>query len=229
MRKAAIILLTVIIFTAICFSAVAESSITVRGTGETQVSADTATVTLGVSARDRDVLTAQQTVNAKIAGIREALIALGIAEECINTNYINIYALYDYTEESEQISAYNASSSLGIRITDIEKVGAVIDAAFKSGANTLDGISFSATDTEAVRAESLKKAVADATAKADVLAAASGLRITGTVSVYEEGDCSYSNSVGNFVAEDKAYGSDTLVQAAKIIVSETVSVTFTAE
>ena len=36
--------------------ALAETKITVNGTGETQVSADTAVITLGVSARDKDVL-----------------------------------------------------------------------------------------------------------------------------------------------------------------------------
>ena len=46
--------------------ALADTVITVTGSGETQVSADTAIVSLGVNARDRDVLAAQQKVNAAI-------------------------------------------------------------------------------------------------------------------------------------------------------------------
>ena len=41
----------------------AETKITVSGTGEVRVSADTAVISLGVSARDKDVLKAQQKVN----------------------------------------------------------------------------------------------------------------------------------------------------------------------
>ena len=41
-----------------CSLALAETRISVSGTGETRISADTAVVSLGVSARDRDVLKA---------------------------------------------------------------------------------------------------------------------------------------------------------------------------
>ena len=41
-------------------AAAAEVKITVSGTGETLVSADTAVITLGVNARDKDVLKAQK-------------------------------------------------------------------------------------------------------------------------------------------------------------------------
>ena len=216
-------------------AALAETKIEVTGTGETQVSADTAVISLGVSARDRDVLKAQQKVNEAIAGIREALIAKGVPEENINTDYMNIYAIYDYEGEMETVKAYSASTTLAVKVTNMEDTGMLIDEAFAAGANTLNGISFSASDTEAAKAESLKAAVAEATAKAEVLAEAAGMKITGIQVISEGGVYSYNNSVGNFSAkamdraemEEATYG--TVVQAAKLIVSATVSVTFTAE
>ena len=66
-------LLAAAVLAAGCAPALAETRITVSGTGETQVSADTAVISLGVSARDRDVQKAQQTVNGSIAKIRQAL------------------------------------------------------------------------------------------------------------------------------------------------------------
>ncbi len=216
-------------------AALAETKIEVTGTGETQVSADTAVISLGVSARDRDVLKAQQKVNEAIAGIREALIAKGVPEENINTDYMNIYAIYDYEGEMETVKAYSASTTLAVKVTNMDDTGMLIDEAFAAGANTLNGISFSASDTEAAKAESLKAAVAEATAKAEVLAEAAGMKITGIQVISEGGVYSYNNSVGNFSAkamdrggmEEATYG--TVVQAAKLIVSATVSVTFTAE
>ena len=214
-------------------AAAAETKITVTGTGETQVSADTAIISLGVSARDKDVLQAQQKVNETIAAIRKTLLDNGVEETCINTDYLNIYAIYDYSTDQEELAAYNANSTLAIKVTDISTVGALIDAAFAAGANTLNGITFSASDTEEANAESMKKAVAAAKAKAEVLAEASGLKITGIETIAEGGVYSYGNSVGNFsakrmeaAAQDEA---GTVVQAAKLIINATVSITYTAE
>ena len=213
--------------------ALADTVITVTGSGETQVSADTAIVSLGVNARDRDVLAAQQKVNAAIAAVRQALTMLGVPENCINTDYMNIYAIYDYQGDQEQVQAYNAGSTLAIKVTEIESVGKIIDSAFAAGANTLNGISFSASDTDAAKAESLKKAVTDARVRAEALADAAGLKLTGIETISEGGVFSFDNNVSNFsargIAKEEAMDTGTVVQAAKLIVSAGVTVTFRAE
>ena len=214
--------------------AIAETRITVSGTGETRVSADTAVISLGVNARDKDVLKAQQRANETIAAIRKALTEQGVKEENINTDFMNIYALYDYSSDQEQLAAYNANSTLAIRVTDMESTGTLIDAAFAAGANTLNGISFSASDTEAAKTEAMKKAVEDAKKKAEILAEASGLKITSIENISENGVYSYENNIGNAYAKGMATAemeedAGTVVQAAKLIVNATVCITFTAE
>ena len=206
-------------------AALAETDISVTGNGETLVPADSAVITLGVSAREKDVLEA------------EALMAYGVEEENINTDYMSIWAYYDYSGETEMIAGYNASSTLAIRVTKMETAGEVIDTAFRAGANTLNGISFSAENTDEARANSLKAAVADAKAKAETLAEAAGLKITGIKTIAEGNTWSFDSGANNFSAKraageqeeaaDAAYG--TLVQAAKLVVSATVTVVFEAE
>lgn len=218
--------------------AFAETKIAVNGSGEVRISADTAVISLGINARDKDVLNAQQKVNECIAAIRGALIEKGVKEENINTDYMNIYPIYDYQNDQEQLSAYNASTTLAIRVTDMESVGSLIDAAFAAGANTLNGISFSASDTEEAKAEAMKKAVQDARKKAEILAEASGLKLASIEQITEGGIFSYDNNIGNIYS--KAAGFDigmeteeakagTVVQAAKLVVSAAVSITFNAE
>ena len=229
MKKMTDLLMMLLIM--ITCTAFAETTITVMGTGETQISADTAVISLGVSAQDKDVLTAQKKVNETIAAIRKALIDKGLSEACINTDYMNIYAVYDYSNEQEQLTAYNANSTLAGKVTDMESVGTLIDASFSAGANTLNGITFSASNTDEAKTESLQKAVADAKAKAETLAEASGLRITGMDTISEGGVYSYDNTVGNFSAQETVEadeGAGTVVQAAKLIVSATVTITFEA-
>ena len=227
-------LFTVLILMLTAAAVSAETKITVSGTGEVRVSADTAVISLRVSARDKDVLQAQQRVNETISAIRKAMTGEGIKEENINTEYINIYAIYDYKNDQEQLAAYEASSTLAIRVTDMESVGSLIDAAFASGANTLNGISFSASDTTDAKSEALQKATEDAQNKAGILAEAAGVKITGIESISEGSLYSYENSIGNSFAkgrEVEAATADagTVVQAAKLVVSATVSITFTAE
>ena len=171
-----------------------------------------------------------------IAAIRAALVGQGVKEENINTDFINIYPLYDYSTDQEQLAAYDASSTLAIRITDMESVGALIDVCFAAGANTLNGISFSASDTEEAKTEAMKKAVADTKKKAEILAEASGLKITGIEVISEGGVYSYQNNVGNVytkgmddIVEEAEADTGTVVQSAKLIVSASVSITFEAE
>ena len=234
MKKLIAVFLSIVLILAAA-AAFADTRIAVNGTGEIRVSADTAVISLGVNARDKDVRKAQQNVNETIAAIRAALIDAGVKEENINTDFINIYAIYEYTEDQEQISAYNANSTLAIKVTEMESVGSIIDVCFAAGANTLNGISFSASDTTEAESDAMKKAFADAKAKAEVLAEAAGLKITGIEEISEGGVYSYENTVGNMYNRDfgmeeaKADIGGTVVQSAKLIVSASVSITFEAE
>ena len=214
-------------------SAVAEQTITVNGSGETLVTADTAVVSVGVSVRKKDALEAQSAANEVIASIRAALAGAGLKEEDISTGYINLYAVYDYSKDVEEIVAYSANSSLAIKVTDMGRVGEVIDLAFGAGANTLDGVEFSVSDDAAARDQAMKNAVEDAKGKAAILAEAAGMGEIEIVSVEEGSVFSYDSGVNNFsrktYGEEAAMDSPTVVQAAKICVSAGVIVTFRAK
>ena len=237
MRKNMRCLVAALLVLALAMSAglaLADTTITVSGSGVTLVTADTAVVSLGVMARNKEVLQAQAKVNETIAAIRAVLTDLGIEEENINTDYINIYAMYDYSNDMEEITAYNANSTLAIKLTDVAMVGRVIDTAFEAGANTLNGIEFSASDSTEAREEAMRKAVADAKRKAEVLAQAAGLTLKEIVTIQETGVYSYDSGANNFSM--KAAGMETVeeadretvVQAAKLNVTANVTVTFEA-
>lgn len=231
--KKCLALIVAIALMLLCSAALADTEITVSGTGEVHISADTAVISLGVNARDKDALKAQQKANGIIAAIRAALQAEGVEEKEITTDFMNLYAIYDYQNDGEQVSAYNASSTLAIRVTDMERVGTLIDVSFGAGANTLNGITFSASDPGEAKTEAMKAAVADAQRKAEILAEAAGLQITGMESIAEGSVYSYENSVGNVYARaagmDAEEDAGTVVQAAKLLVSATVTITFEAK
>ena len=211
-------------------AALAEGTkLTVSGSGTVLVESDLAVVTVGVREASTDVLVAQSTVNEKIAAIKQSLLDAGAKESEINTDSINIYANYDYSDNTEVIVGYTANNTLSVRTTDIDNVGALIDTAFAAGANTLDNVQFTVQDDSEAREQALTKAVEDARRKAEVLAAAAGLQIASIESIAESGVYTY-DSMRNYAMMDEATtesgGAGTLVQAALVSVDASVSMEF---
>ena len=164
----------------------------VTGTGVISVLADQVSVTLGVTETNEDVKTAQETVNAKINAICDALIAAGVEKKDIGTDRISIYAEYDYSSDVRVLTGYTASNTITIQSKDIDQVGTYIDLAFEAGANTLESIDFSSSDTEQAKLDALKLAVENARGKADTIAEALGMQVGSVVQVTENGSYGYS-------------------------------------
>ena len=206
------------------------TTLSVTGNGTVLVESDLAIVTVGVQETSKDVLEAQSTVNEKIAAIKQALLDAGVEESEINTDSINIYANYDYSDNTEVIVGYTARNSLSVRTTDMDNVGSLIDAAFVAGANTLDNVQFTVQDDTQAREQALTMAVEDARRKADVLAAAAGLQVA-SIERISEGGVSVYDSMRNYAADtvmaaEESGGAGTLVQAALVSVDATVSMEF---
>lgn len=199
-------------------------TVTVNGTGEVLVAADSAILSLGCVCVSSDVREAQGIVNGAIADIRAALTENGIEKEDINTGTINIYPVYDYSSGEEAISGYSVSSLLAIRVTDVTRVGEIIDLAFQAGANRLDNISFSATDTLQAEEKAMKLAVEEAVRKAKVLCEAAGLTYVGISEIREGYTGSYDSGLNNFTKEAAMGARDTVVQNAGLSVTASVTV-----
>ena len=214
-------------------SALADQTVSVSGTGEVLVAADTAVVTLGVTVRNANALKAQSEANEVIARIRSALTGAGFSEEDINTGYVWVGGVYNYNGEEDVISAYTATSSLAVRITDMSRVGEVIDLSFSAGANTLDGVTFSVSDDSAARKQAMKMAVEDAAEKAAVLAEAAGLGELELQSIRSDNVYSYDSGLNNFSMKaagvEAAMDTATFIRAAKISVIASVTVDYRAK
>ena len=233
MRKLTAVLLVLALSLGVS-AALADQTVTVSGSGEVLVPADVAVVSVGINIRKADALEAQSAANEVIARIREALTAAGFDEENINTGYVSLWGVYDYNGDTESITAYNASSTLAVKVTDMARVGEAIDLAFGAGANTLDGVSFSVENDAEARKEALKKAVADAREKAAVLAEAAGLGELQIKAIQEGGVSVYDRNINDFAVKamgmtESAMDRGTVVTAAKIAVSASVTIVFEAK
>lgn len=230
MRKLCVVLGVVLaLISCTGFALADEADITVNGTGTVLVESDLAIITLGVREIAREVLDAQGAVNEKIAAVRQALVDAGVQTDEINTDNINIYANYDYSGSGESIVGYTAYNSLSVHTTDIDAVGALIDAAFAAGANSLDNVQFTVQDDTDARDEALKKAVEDALRRGKVLAQAAGLTISSISDITESYNYSYDSGMNYRYAAEDTPGAGTSVQAALVNVSASVTMTFEAK
>lgn len=249
-------ILTLALALMLCACALAEAPVlTVQGTAAVSLNADTATITLGIRRYDSDVKTVQSAVNQRMDAVITALLDAGVEKKDVYTSSISIYPEYDYDgysaspelyreddeddedeedkdeedkDEDARIKGYNASNTITIVTSDIDNVGTFIDAAFDAGANTLDDVSFSASDTTEASNQALRLAVENARAKAEIMADAAGMALGAIVSVTEGETYNYGASylfAKNTAAVEDA-GTGTQVIASRQTVNANVTLQF---
>ena len=209
-----------------CVGALAENAkLTVRGTGVVNLDADRASIRIGVREVASQVVDAQSAINEKMDAVIEKLNEMGIGKENISTSSIGIYPNYDYSDVVEEIVGYTAYNTILVITSDVDNVGSYIDAAFEAGANSLDDVEFSASDTSDAGRKALAIAVQNAMEKAQVLAEATGAKLGGIVEI-NEGDSDIYSLPVMYAEEDAGKGAATDVIASQQKVSALVSVVF---
>lgn len=164
---------------------VVRSSITVSGRGLVRTVPNRAGFSFGVTTQGR---TATQALNANAGEMRRvinALKAAGVAAADIQTAFV--FLSPRYTNDGNDIIGYTASNTVSAVLRDLDKAGAVIDAAVSAGANQVFGPALNRSDQEGLYRTALRAAVANAKAKAQTIASASGVRLRGVRSVIEGG------------------------------------------
>ena len=119
------------------------TKVMVTGDAIVQAQPDTAILTVSVVTQGRNALTAQQdNANKSDAVVRALKSAAGAGAE-VKTSGYSLQPQRIYKEgQPPTITGYEARNSVTVTMSDLTKVGAVIDAAAQAGANDVAGISF---------------------------------------------------------------------------------------
>ena len=181
-------------------------TLSVDGQGTGTAAPDMATVTIGVTTQGKDAAKAQND-NAWVSNqIQAAVRGLGIEEKDIQTRNYSFYPNYSTDKDRRnEVTGYTVNNSVIVVVRDIKLTGKVIDAALNNGANEINSLDFSASDTKAVRKVALLNAIQDARNKADIIAKGLGKRIVGIQNV--------SESTGYI--ETRRFGGNMLMAVAK--------------
>ncbi len=158
-----------------------ERTMTVKGIGRAAAKPDCILIPLTLSAKDIDYEKAMETAAAQHAVLGAALAGCGIedvktADFTIDTSYVGEHD--ERGNYRERFDGYVCTHRLNVEFDlSMEKLARVMGAIGKSAAEPAYSIRFTVKDARAVAQAALESAARDARAKAQFLAAASGVAL----------------------------------------------------
>lgn len=184
--------LAALALTALATAAAADEAprtLTVQGQGQVAQAPDIAVLTGGVIATAGTAADAMAQMSGQMADVLTLVRDTGVAARDVQTSALSLYPRYaERRGDSEpQITGFEARSDLTITVRDLDQLGALLDQMVGQGANTLNGLSFALSDPKAAQQDARRAAVADARARAEVLAEAAGVALGPLLSLTEGG------------------------------------------
>jgi len=163
-------------------------TIAADGNGYVYADPDIAMVTVGVVTEGSTSTQAMADNANKMDAVVKTIKGLGVADKDIQTSQVSVQPKYTTTYPgyasanipvtvTQNISGYTATNTVTVTVRDLSKTGPVVDAAYNSGSNQIQGVTFSLSDDlqSKVYNEALQKAIADGTGKAKTMATAAGV------------------------------------------------------
>jgi uncharacterized protein YggE len=135
---------------------------------------DQAFVTVAVETRARAPRDAQRQNAEAMSTVQQRIAEAGIARDAVRTTGYSIDAEFDFSGGRRTLRGYVARNGVEVRLDAIERTGEIIDAVVQAGATSVTGVRFDLKDRAVVERDVLKRAVEDARARADALAAGAG-------------------------------------------------------
>ncbi|MGB3407031.1 MAG: SIMPL domain-containing protein [Jannaschia sp.] len=200
------------------------AQVIVQGRGQIAAVPDMATITLRVLREAETAAAALAAVSEATGTVLQRVAGEGIEARDVQTGQLSVQPRWDQTDNgrSPNVTGYVAETALIVRVRDLDRLGALLDAAVADGANGLDGVQFGLSDPEPGERAARQAAVLDAMTKAETLAAAAGLTLGSIVSLIE----GQSGSQGPIMMEMAAARSMAIAAGE---ITQDITVTLTVE
>ncbi|HMO78472.1 MAG TPA: SIMPL domain-containing protein [Candidatus Paceibacterota bacterium] len=172
------------------------ATVSVTGVGEVIAVPDVGSFSFSVSESGTDASLALEASATKINNVIAALKEAGVAEKDIKTESYNLYPKYKYESQpcprgsycpQEQVEdGFEVSQTIVVKVRDLDKAGELISLVGTKEVANISSLSFTVDDDEVLKAEARALAIANAKAKANVLAKDLGVTLGDMISYYEE-------------------------------------------
>ena len=169
-------------------TAEAPRSIAVLGEGAARVEPDAITLRLGVEVIAQTPAAALARARENAERVLQRLRELGVAESDLQTTGFNVFRIQDGPPPGpgqQPPSSYRGYASIGVKVGDVARAGAILEAAMQAGATALEGLNYGLRDDSQPRLVAIADAVRAARPRAEAAASAAGLRLGGVRAVAE--------------------------------------------
>jgi uncharacterized protein YggE len=178
--------------------------INTTGRGEIRVAPDRATVLITVETHASSAAAASSANSEITNSTLKAVKAATTAQDTVTTE--SYMVVPDY--QKNKPSGFQTRNTVRVRLHDVTRVGAVVDAALAAGATQIPQVQFSSSATIPARRQAIRLAVAEARADAEALADAAGGSVGKLLSVTTGGNFGVASArLENVVVTGLAAGS----------------------
>jgi uncharacterized protein YggE len=167
----------------------APRTISVSAEGQVEAVPDMATVSLGVVKEAATAGKAMAATSEAATRVLARLADFGIDPRDIQTGQLTLNPVWSDGGSTgrAKITGFSAVNSLTVRVRDLGRLGAIMDAVIDDGANDFNGLNFGVTDPAPLVDQARAKAVAEARSIAAQLAAGAGVDLGPVMSISEMG------------------------------------------
>ncbi len=200
----------------------AASTISVRGSAESEVRNDTGSMVVEAKAQAPHSEAAQARSAKRMSEVIGALEAAGVETDDISTTEVSLRQR-KIGENDRRV--YEATNRIKVTIREIDRTGRLIDLAVRSGATDIGQLQFFRSDERALYQEQLLLAYDEAHDKAQALADRAGMTLGDPIEITESG---FRDSVRRYSAEASALGGGTPIRTGTSKVDARIYVVFEA-
>ncbi|WP_182526672.1 SIMPL domain-containing protein [Nocardioides dongkuii] len=168
--------------------AAAPGTVTMGGAGEATAVPDQVEFSLAVGATRPSLDEALDVASTTMDRVLGRLSGFGVRKGDVQTTGLSMNPVYDYVENGPPVlRGYRVSQRAQVLVTELARGGAAISAAVGAGGNgvRVSDIRLGISDPDAALAQARQAAVAEATAKAEEYAEATGQELGGVVTLRE--------------------------------------------
>lgn len=161
-----------------------QPTLSLSASANAEVTPDFATVSSGVVTRGNTAREALTQNSELMEGVFSALRRAGIDRSDMQTSQLSVSPVYserrpNQTTYVREIIGYEARNTVSAKVTDLDRLGRVIDAMAEAGANNINGVSFGAENTDEAMDQARRDAVARLMSLANLYADAGGFELCG--------------------------------------------------
>ncbi len=167
------------------------AGIAVIGEGTARAKPDTITLRLGVEVNAQTPTAALARTRETTERVLQRLRDQGVAEADLQTTGLNVFRVQDGPPPAPTVpnqvapTPYRGFASVGVKVADVARAGALLEAAMQAGATSVEGLGYALRDDSQLRLVAITDAIRNARPRAEAAAAAAGLRLGGVRAVAE--------------------------------------------